>query len=285
MGRVSTRVPVVRWDLGRGGSSRRPDTLAVEEPLELRVGGEPLVTTMRTPGHDVDLALGWLLAEGLLADAQDVAAAIHCTDTDESGVPTLNVLELTLRPGVAAPDLNGRRTFGVTSSCGVCGSASIEAVLDRVGADLSTDPVVVDPAVLTRLPDALREAQAVFDRTGGLHAAGLFTSAGELVVAREDVGRHNAADKVLGWAAREGRWPLTGQVLVLSGRASFELVQKAWSAGVPVVASVSAPSSLAVETADRAGITLAGFVRHPTLNVYTHPDRIASSTSVARSTG
>lgn len=285
MGRVSTRVPVVRWDLGRGGSTRRPDTLAVEEPLELRVGGEPLVTTMRTPGHDVDLALGWLLAEGLLSDAGDVAAAMHCTDTDESGVPTFNVLELTLRPDVPAPDLTGRRTFGVSSACGVCGSASIDDVMDRVGADLSADPVVVDPEVLTRLPDALREAQAVFERTGGLHAAGLFTAAGELVVAREDVGRHNAADKVLGWAAREGRWPLAGHVLVLSGRASFELVQKAWSAGVPVVASVSAPSSLAVETADRAGITLAGFVRHPTLNVYTHPERIASSTSSARSTG
>ncbi len=278
-------MPVVRWDLGRSGSSRRPDTLAVEEPLELRVGGEPLVTTMRTPGHDVDLAVGWLLAEGLLAAAQDVAAAVHCTDTDESGVPTFNVLELTLRPGVAPPDLTGRRTFGVTSSCGVCGSASVEAVLDRVGADLSTDPVVVDPEVLARLPDALREAQAVFDRTGGLHAVGLFTADGELVVAREDVGRHNAADKVLGWAAREGRLPLAGHVLVLSGRASFELVQKAWSAAVPVVASVSAPSSLAVEIADRAGITLAGFVRHPTLNVYTHPQRIVSSTRAARSAG
>ena len=272
---MSTRVPVVRWDLSRPGSVRRPDALAVEEPLELRVGGEPVVTTMRTPGHDVDLALGWLLGEGLLGHVDDVAAAVHCTDTDESGSPTFNVLELTLRAGVPPLDLSGRRTFGVTSACGVCGSASIDAVMDRVGADLSSDPVVVDPHLLASLPDALREAQAGFSRTGGLHAAGLFTAAGELLVAREDVGRHNAADKVIGWAAREVGLPLAGHVLVLSGRASFELVQKAWAAGVPVVAAVSAPSTLAVQTAERAGITLAGFVRHPTLNVYTHPGRVA----------
>jgi FdhD protein len=271
---VSTRVPVERWDLGRGTAVRRPDALAVEEPLELRVGGEPVVTTMRTPGHDVDLALGWLLGEGLLARAGDVATAVHCTDTDTEGSPTFNVLELTLRPGVAAPDLTGRRSFGVTSACGVCGAATVDAVMDRVGADLAADPVSVDPRVLAAMPQALREAQPTFARTGGLHAAGLFTAAGELVVAREDVGRHNAADKVVGWAAREGRLPLAGHVLVLSGRASFELVQKAWAAGVPVVAAVSAPSSLAVRTADRAGITLAGFVRPPTLNVYTHPARI-----------
>ena len=282
---MSTRVPVVRWDLGRGGATRRPDALAVEEPLELRIGGEPVVTTMRTPGHDLDLALGWLLAEGLLGSADDVATAVHCTDTDADGSPTFNVLELTLRAGVAPPDLSGRRTFGVSSACGVCGSASIDAVMDRVGADLSPDTVRVDPGTLATMPATLREAQAAFDRTGGLHAAGLFTAGGELVVAREDVGRHNAADKVLGWAAREAGLPLTGHVLVLSGRASFELVQKAWAGGVPVVASVSAPSSLAVQTAARAGITLAGFVRHPTLNVYSHPERIASSTSSARSTG
>ncbi len=278
-------MPVVRWDLGRGASTRRPDALAVEEPLELRVGGEPVVTTMRTPGHDLDLALGFLLAEGLLASADDVAAGVHCSDTDADGSPTFNVMELTLRPGVAPLDLTGRRTFGVTSACGVCGSASIDAVMDRVGADLSSDPVVVDPETLAAMPTTLREAQAAFERTGGLHAAGLFTAAGELVVAREDVGRHNAADKVLGWAAREGLLPLTGHVLVLSGRASFELVQKAWAGGVPVVASVSAPSSLAVQTAARAGITLAGFVRHPTLNVYTHPERIAAPTGSAVVTG
>ncbi len=268
-------MPVTRFDLDRGTAARRPDALAVEEPLELRVGGTPLVTTMRTPGHDVDLALGWLLAEGLLAGADDVAAAVHCTDTDETGSPTFNVLELTLRPGVPAPDLTGRRTFGVTSSCGVCGSATVDAVRARVGRDLTGDATRVDLAVLAGLPDRLREEQAVFDRTGGLHAAGLFTAAGEPLVVREDVGRHNATDKVLGWAARERVGPLTGTVLVLSGRISFELVQKAWAAGVPVIAAVSAPSSLAVQTAHDAGITLAGFVRPPTLNVYTHPQRVA----------
>ncbi len=210
---------------------------------------------------------------------------MHCTDTDESGSPTFNVLELTLRAGVAPLDLTGRRTFGVTSACGVCGSASIDAVMDRVGADLSSDPVVVDPHLLASLPDALRDAQAGFSRTGGLHAAGLFTGAGELLVAREDVGRHNAADKVIGWAARELGLPLAGHVLVLSGRASFELVQKAWAAGVPVVAAVSAPSSLAVQTAERAGITLAGFVRHPTLNVYSHPGRVVPAAGARVATG
>jgi FdhD protein len=267
-------VPVTRFDLDRGTATRRPDALAVEEPLELRVGGTSLVTTMRTPGHDVDLALGWLLGEGLLAGADDVAAAVHCTDTDETGSPTFNVLDLTLRPGVPVPDVAGRRTFGVTSSCGVCGSATVDAVRARVGHDLSADATRVDVAVLASLPDRLREEQAVFARTGGLHAAGLFTAAGEALVVREDVGRHNATDKVLGWAARERGRPLTGTVLVLSGRVSFELVQKAWAAGVPVIAAVSAPSSLAVRTAHDAGITLAGFVRPPTLNVYTHPERV-----------
>lgn len=280
---MSTRVPVVRWDLGRAGSTRRPDALAVEEPLELRIGRQPVVTTMRTPGHDLDLALGWLLAEGLVSSVDHVETAVHCTDTGADGSPTFNVLELTLRPGVVLPDLTGRRTFGVTSACGVCGSASIDAVMGRVGADLSSDPVLVDPGTLAAMPRVLRKSQAAFARTGGLHAAGLFTAAGDLVVVREDVGRHNAADKVLGWAARQLGLPLAGHVLVLSGRASFELVQKAWAGGVPVVASVSAPSSLAVETAARAGITLAGFVRPPTLNVYTHPERIASSSGSARS--
>lgn len=278
-------MPVTRFDLGRGTSARRPDALAVEEPLELRVGGSSLVTTMRTPGHDVDLALGWLLAEGLLAAADDVAGAMHCTDTDETGAPTFNVLDLTLRAGVPVPDLAGRRTFGVTSSCGVCGTATVDAVRERVGRDLTGDATRVDVEVLASLPDRLREEQAVFTRTGGLHAAGLFTADGEALVVREDVGRHNATDKVLGWAARERGLPLPGTVLVLSGRVSFELVQKAWAAGVPVIAAVSAPSSLAVQTAQDAGITLAGFVRPPTLNVYTHPERIDSASSSATSVG
>jgi FdhD protein len=274
MGRLSARVPTERLDLATGRRTRRPDALSVEEPLEVRAGDRPLVVTMRTPGHDVDLALGFLLGEGLLRHANDVAVAMHCTDTDADGRPTFNVLELTLRPGVAAPVLDGRRTFGVTSACGVCGSASIDAVRHRSPYDLSTDDVRVDPAVLATLPERMAREQKAFRRTGGLHAAGLSTAAGEPVVVREDVGRHNAVDKVLGWAAREVGWPLAGRILVVSGRASFELAQKAWMAGVPVLAAVSAPSSLAVQLADEAGMTLVGFLRGATMNLYTRGDRV-----------
>ncbi len=284
MGTASTRAPTTRWDLHTGRVLRRPDALAVEEPFEIRVGGDPVVVTMRTPGDDLDLAMGFLLTEGLLGAVGDVRAAVHCTDVGEDGRPTFNVMEVSLAPGVTAPDLEGRRTFGMTSACGVCGSASIDAVRARGGADLTQDPVAVDASLLASLPGRLRDAQRVFDRTGGLHAAGLFRVVdsgreAELLVVREDVGRHNAVDKVLGWAAREQGWPLRGTVLVVSGRASFELAQKAWAAGVPVLAAVSAPSSLAVELATEAGMTLVGFVRGRTMNGYAHPERIAFSTS------
>jgi FdhD protein len=252
----------------------RPDTLAVEEPLEIRVGKQAVVVTMRTPGDDLDLALGFLLTEGLLASAADVATGMHCTDVGEDGQPTFNVLELTLHAQVPAPDLTGRRSFGMTSACGVCGSASIDAVQARAGADLSDDDTTVRADVLATLPARMLGVQSTFARTGGLHGAGLFTADGDLLAVREDVGRHNAVDKVLGWAAREMTWPLTGHVLVVSGRASFELTQKAWMAGLPVLAAVSAPSSLAVELADRAGLTLVGFLRPPTMNVYTSPTRV-----------
>ncbi len=274
MGRVTTRTPTVRWDVGSGVTSSRPDTVAVEEPLEIRVEDEAVVVTMRTPGDDLDLAIGFLLAEGLLAGPDDVRSAMHCTDVGEDGSPTFNVLQIQLQAGVPAPDLSGRRTFGMTSACGVCGSASIDAVRARAGAALHADSAVIPAAVLASLPARLRSAQAVFERTGGLHAAGLFTVDATLLAVREDVGRHNATDKVLGWAAREVGWPLTGTVLALSGRASFELLQKAWMAGVPVVAAVGAPSSLAVEVAEQAGITLVGFVRPPTLRCYSHPERL-----------
>jgi len=252
----------------------RPDTLAVEEPLEIRVNGESVVATMRTPGDDLDLAFGLLLAEGLVQSPDDIATGVHCADTGPDGRPTFNVLELTLSPGTALKDVAGRRTFGMTSACGVCGSSSIDAVRDRAAAELSGDRTTVRADVLVRLPDALRKGQSAFQRTGGLHAAGLFTVDGELVALREDVGRHNAADKVLGHAAREIGWPLTGHVLMLSGRASFELAQKAWMAGVPVLAAVSAPSSLAVELAEQAGMTLVGFLRPPSLNIYTCEQRV-----------
>jgi FdhD protein len=274
MGRVTVRVPTDRLDVAAGRRTRRPDALAVEEPLEVRVGGRSVVVTMRTPGDDVDLALGFLLTEGLLGAPGDVATAMHCTDLGADGLPTFNVIELTLRPGVPGPDLDGRRTFGMTSACGVCGTASIDAVRRRSAFDVAGDDVRVAAGLLAGLPDRLAEEQRTFRRTGGLHAAGLFTADGSPLVVREDVGRHNAVDKVLGWAAREHGWPLRGCVLVVSGRTSFELAQKAWSAGVPVLAAVSAPSSLAVQLAREAGMTLVGFVRGTTMNVYSRPDRV-----------
>ncbi len=276
MGRVTVRRPMRRvvLDDDTRRALSRPDTLAVEEPLEIRVGGEPVVVTMRTPGDDLDLAFGFLLTEGLLEDPTGVTTGVHCADTGPDGRPTFNVLELTLAPGAALKGLAGRRTFGMTSACGICGSATIDAVADRAARDLSDDRTTVRAGVLLGLPGALRDRQSVFDRTGGLHAAGLFTTDGELVALREDVGRHNAVDKVLGHAAREIGWPLTGHVLMVSGRASFELAQKAWMAGVPVLAAVSAPSSLAVDLAERAGMTLVGFLRPPSMNVYTCEQRV-----------
>lgn len=277
----SVRSPRVRLDVEAGTSVSRADVLAAEEPLEVRVGGSAVVVTMRTPGDDIDLALGFLLTEGLLASLDDVERAVHCSVGGPVGMGAPippeaagNVLDVTLRPGVAPPDLEGRRTFGMTSACGVCGSASIDAVRHRSRYDVAGDPVVVDAAVLASLPEELRTAQRVFERTGGLHAAGLFTAAGRLLAVAEDVGRHNAVDKVLGRAAREVGWPLRGTVLQVSGRTSFELVQKAHAAGVPVLSAVSAPSSLAVSLAREAGMTLAGFVRAPLLNLYTGAHRV-----------
>jgi FdhD protein len=273
MARVTSRRTVLRVDTAAGTGQRHPDTLAAEEPLEIRVGRTPLAVTMRTPGHDLDLAIGFLLTEGVIGTADDVRTAQLCAGTDTPN--TYNVADVVLSAGVPAPLTDPSRNFYTTSSCGVCGKASIDAVRTRSRYPVDADEVRVAARVLTGLPDVLRQAQRTFDATGGLHAAGLFTVDGRLVVAREDVGRHNAVDKVIGWAVRERRLPLTGQVLVVSGRASFELVQKAWMAGIPVLAAVSAPSSLAVELAEEAGLTVAGFVRGTTMNVYTRADRIS----------
>ena len=261
MGRVTQRRSVTRYDTGQ--SVTRPDTLAVEEPLEIRVDGTPVSVTMRTPGHDLDLALGFLVTEGIVAKPDDVAGAINCAD---------NVVDVSLRTPL--PDLSPTRNFFTSSSCGMCGKASIDAVRTTSAYDVSTDPLVVSAQVLTSLPETLRAAQRVFDRTGGLHAAGLFDASGQLLCLREDVGRHNAVDKVVGWAVQAERLPLTGTVLQVSGRASFELVQKAVMAGVPLLAAVSAPSSLAVELADEMGLTLVGFLRGETFNVYTGGQRL-----------
>ena len=273
MGRVTVRRSVLRVDAT--GRTRVPDALAAEEPLELRVGGRALAVTMRTPGADVDLAHGFLLTEGVIADRADVSLARYCDGVDDEGRNTYNVLDVALAPGVAAPSVGVERNFYTTSSCGVCGKAALDAVRLRTRFSPADDGVVVPASVLTGLPDALRSGQKVFESTGGLHAAGLFTATGEALVVREDVGRHNAVDKVIGWALLHDLVPLAGTVLVVSGRASFELAQKAAMAGVPVLAAVSAPSSLAVELADEQGITLVGFLRGTSMNVYTRPERIA----------
>jgi FdhD protein len=228
---------------------------------------------MRTPGHDLELALGFLVGEGVVGSPEDVVSARHCPDAarDSGGEPTHNVVEVRLRAGVVVPPSRYR---AVSSACGVCGTTSIDAVRTRSVHAVAADPVTVDAAVLAALPDRLRAAQRVFDRTGGLHAAGLFTPAGDLLVLREDVGRHNAVDKVVGWAFQRSGLPLSGSVLQVSGRASFELVQKAWTAGCPVLAAVSAPSSLAVDLALEAGLTLVGFSRAGSFNVYAGAQRV-----------
>jgi FdhD protein len=263
MGRLTRRRPVRRVEDGRARD--RVDTLAVEEPLEIRVDGTPLAVTMRTPGDDVGLALGFLVTESICPGGAGVVAASACAD---------NLVDVTLAPGLA--DGIADRRFYVSSSCGVCGKDSIDAVRTRSPYDVRADPVVVKGSTLVDLPDRLRAAQRVFDRTGGLHAAGLFDGDGGLLCLREDVGRHNAVDKVVGWAVEQQRLPLTGTVLQVSGRASFELVQKALMAGVPVLSAVGAPSSLAAELADEAGMTLVGFLRGASYNVYAGAPRIAS---------
>jgi len=282
VGRVTDRRTIVHIDAGADHRARL-DSLAVEEPLEIRVGhvGEahrPLAVTMRTPGDDIDLALGFLFTEGLIRSADDVKTAQLCAGSDTPN--TYNVVDVALGADVPPPDTDPSRNFYTTSSCGVCGKASIDAVRTRSMFSPADDAISVPPETLAGLPTALRAGQRGFDRTGGVHAAGLFTAAGELVTLREDVGRHNAVDKVVGWALRNGRLPLAGHVLLVSGRASFELTQKAWMAGVPMLAAVSAPSTLAADLAAEAGITLVGFLRGETMNVYAHPHRIAYEPAV-----
>jgi len=278
MGRVTARVPAVRVELTANGAKTvsRPDSLTVEEPMEIRVQGRSLSVTMRTPGDDFDLAMGFLVTEGLVSGARDVATLMHCQDVGEDGRPTYNVVDVVLAQGVPIPDISAERNFYTTSSCGVCGKTSIDAVRTTSPYDVKTALPVLDPAVLGRLPEALRQTQKVFDRTGGLHAAALFRPDGELLASREDVGRHNAVDKLVGWAAREGRLPLSEAVLMVSGRASFELTQKAAMAGIPVLAAVSAPSHLAVELAQECGLTLVGFLRPPRMTVYSRADRLVA---------
>jgi FdhD protein len=248
-------VDVVR--LPAGATER--DAVAVEEPLEIRIGGRPVAVTMRTPGHDEELALGFCLSEGL----QPAAARVP----DDLAANTVDVDAPAFDPARL------QRSFYTTSSCGVCGKGALEAV--SVEAPRVASQLRVPLSLVSSLPDRLRAAQATFAATGGLHATGLFSAGGELLCAREDVGRHNAFDKVVGWAFLAGRLPLADSVICVSGRLSFELVQKAAVAGCPVLVAVGAPSSLAVELAADRGITLCGFVRDGRANVYSEPWRIA----------
>jgi FdhD protein len=244
------------------------DQLAAEEPLEIRVNGAPLTVTMRTPGHDLELAAGFLLTEGIVETQQEITTlrAVTPDGVTMSNVIRSNTVEVELQDAdFGAGTL--QRNFFAASSCGICGKASIGAIRNRNLTALNRD-FRVSPEILCGLPEHLRAEQAVFDRTGGLHAAALFNSAGELIALREDIGRHNAVDKLIGWALLEDRVPLRDSVLLVSGRGGFEIIQKALAGGIPVVASVSAPSSLAVKLARELGMTLIGFLRGKRFVVY-----------------
>ena len=273
------RLPVHRVDVAGGTDAL--DLLAVEEPLLIelthdRDGGrvtESVSVTMRTPGHDVELALGFLFAEGIVAGADELLHEPAEPATD-AAARDANTVRIVLRPGVPVDVRRLERHFYTASSCGVCGKTSLEALAATREIVLPDARPVVDAATIHALPDTLRAAQAVFDRTGGLHAAALFDAAGRLLCVREDVGRHNAVDKLVGRQLLDGALPLHDHVLLVSGRASFELVHKALAAGIPVLAAVGAPSSLAVQTAQRYGATLVGFVRQQRFNVYAGPERV-----------
>ena len=277
----SVTVPIVRF--GEGGGASVQDRVAVEEPLEIRIAARPLGITMRTPGNDEELAAGLLLSEGIIGSIDDIGSIVVCRDESTSELD--NVVNVRLVEGVAVDWDRVKRSLLTTSSCGVCGKASIEALRAR------TEPLALsgsrfEAAAITRLPEELRAGQIVFEATGGLHAAGLFSRSGELRLLREDVGRHNAVDKVVGAAMVQRMFPLDDAILMVSGRASFEIVQKAAVARIPMVAAVSAPSSLAVDLARDMGITLVGFLRGSGFNVYTHGARLApplASTSPAAS--
>src|SRR5436190_10910286 len=268
---TAVRVVAVRHD----HTIEKPDRVVTEEPMEIQAGGpgqavEPVAVTMRTPGHDFELAVGFLYTEGLIA-ADDVAVVKYC-DLPEGEPQQFNVVTVCLRHRFEGPQT---KPFTTTASCGICGKASLDEV------EVHCTPVppgpagMVDAASVAQLPDRLRSAQQLFGETGGLHAAGLFTAAGDLVVIREDVGRHNAVDKLVGHAVLNSRLPLSDHVLMVSGRVSFEIVQKAAMAGIPVLCAVSAPSSLAIQAAERLGLTVVGFVRDGTCNVYSHAARVA----------
>jgi FdhD protein len=272
MGRLTTRRRAQH--LTADAAVARPETLAVEEPLEIRVNGRPTTVTMRTPGSDVELVQGFLLTEGVIGRRDDVVTVRYCRGAEADGANTYNVLDVTLAATVPAPEVDITRNFYTTSSCGVCGKAALDAVRLASRYPPGDAPARVAAETLTAMPEQLRCAQKAFASTGGLHAAALFDVDGTMLIAREDIGRHNAVDKVIGWALEHERIPLNTAVLLVSGRASFELTQKAVMAGVPVLAAVSAPSSLAVDLASQSGVTLVAFLRNDSMNIYSRADRI-----------
>ena len=257
---------VTRLEIRAEQQRESAELVVAEEPLEIRLGDQAVAVTMRTPGHDAELALGFMITEGVIEDPGTVVAVGHCDENE-------NVVDVRTQPGAPGVHPPSTRHFYASSSCGVCGKASIDAVRVRAPG-LRADGLRVDAALLASLPGKLREVQPLFEATGALHAAGLFKADGELVCAREDVGRHNAVDKVVGWAAARERLPLAGHLLIVSGRVSFEIVQKAHVAGIPLVAAISGPSSLAVELARESGMTLVAFLRGPELFVYSGAERI-----------
>jgi FdhD protein len=258
----------------------RDDALVVEEPLEIRLcpgDGSPYLqvsVTMRTPGHDFELAAGFLFTEGILQEGGQVDRINYCADHTLEQAQRYNIVNVVLRPGVPVDADRLRRNFYTTSSCGVCGKASIEAIQVKGLRPVADNGFVVDGEVFARVGDVLRRSQSIFDKTGGLHAAALFDPSGRLVVVREDVGRHNAVDKLVGHAFLDHALPLSRNLLLVSGRASFEIMQKAAAAGIPVVAAVSAPSNLACDVARTFGMTLVGFVRGDRFSVYAGAHRI-----------
>jgi FdhD protein len=263
---------VTEWN--DGAVARKDDYLAAEEPLEIRIGENPLSVTMRTPGHDLELAAGFLFTEGLVQRREQIIALANATNDDDGKRGNVVRAEVAAE---ALPDFDKlRRHFFAGSSCGICGKASIDAVRSRLLRTPNPD-FRVEPKLIVRLPDALRSEQNVFERTGGLHAAALFDGRGALLIVREDIGRHNAVDKVVGWALLNDRIPLSDCILLVSGRGGFEIIQKAIVAGIPVVASVSAPSSLAVQLARELRLTLIGFLRGNRFVIYAGEDRVAKS--------
>jgi FdhD protein len=277
--RPTSTSAVTTWEVDGGALRAAGDSVATEEPLEIRVvianKAVPVAVTMRTPGADLELAAGFLYGEGVIRSRDAIRTISYCLDKDLNVEQRYNIVNVELVSGLDVDLAPLERHFSITSACGVCGKASIEALALR-GQERLTSSLRIEPGVLVGLSGKLRAAQTVFESTGGLHASGLFSPSGDLTLVREDVGRHNAMDKLVGWAVLNDKVPISEAIVLVSGRTSFELVQKALAAGIPAICSVSAPSSLAVALASTYGVTLVGFLRGERFKVYAHPERIGS---------